>query len=179
VITARHKESLEILTMLATRWPKAFAVHEAKRRPLKIGIHRDVEAALGAHTPPRLRQALAAYCNAPGYLRQCLPGAWRCGLDGECDGEVTADEAANARYKLEQRTAKRVEPAEPVAAKSTVQPPIKSTPMAARQPASTAATPTAPAFDRSSPTGEQLGSTKIGLAGLREAARRRASRTNG
>jgi hypothetical protein len=35
-MTGRHKENLEILTMLAARWPRAFVVHEAKRRPLKV-----------------------------------------------------------------------------------------------------------------------------------------------
>src|SRR5262245_8775696 len=153
-----HKENLEILTMLAARWPRSFAVLEANRRPLKLGIRDDITAVLGADTPPRLSQALAWYCNAVGYLRRCVPGATRRDLVGEPAGEVTTDEAANARYKLDQRTGQRVDPAKPVAAKPTIQPAIKSSSKAAPKPATQLATAKPSAFPSSStpqPTGAQ------------------------
>jgi sRNA-binding protein len=158
-----YKENLEILMMLAARWPSAFAVLESDRRPLKLGIRNEIAAALGTDTPPRLRQVLAWYCNGPSYLRHCVPGATRCDLDGKPAGEVTSDDAANARYKLKQRTAKRVEPS--VAAT----PPTKSALKEAAKPAVPAPAPS-PRL-----TGEQVSSGRVGLAGLREAARRRAS----
>jgi ProP effector len=170
-----HKENLEILTMLAARWPRAFALLEADRRPLKLGIRDDITAVLGADAPPRLRQVLAWYCNAVGYLRRCLPGATRRDLDGESAGEVTADEAANARYKLDQRTAKRIHPAKSAAAKPTVQSAIKSASKAAPKPATqltTAKSAAPPSSLTAQPTGSQ---PRLGLAGLREAARRRAA----
>ena len=37
----------EVITLLATRFPKTFFVHETHRRPLKLGIHRDIGAVLG------------------------------------------------------------------------------------------------------------------------------------
>jgi ProP effector len=161
-----NRKNLEILTMLAARWPRAFALLEADRRPLKLGIRDDITAVLGADAPPRLPQILAWYCNAIGYLRRCLPGATRRDLDGESAGEVTADEAANARYKLDQRTAKRIHRAKSAAANPTVQSAIKSSSKAAPKPAAP------PSSSTAQPTGSQ---PRLGLAGLREAARRRAA----
>jgi sRNA-binding protein len=177
-MTATQRANIEIFMMLAARWPRAFSVSEAKRKPLKVGILREVEAALGADTPPRLRQALAAYCNAPAYLRQCVRGAWRRGLDGERAGEVTAAEAANAKHKLAQRTTKLTESAKPAPTKPTVPPAIKSAPKSPARPAtvSTAVKPAAPASGSlPRPTGAE---PRVGLAGLREAARRRASKAD-
>src|SRR5262245_34878002 len=34
------------LSLLAERWPKCFSVFERRRRPLKVGIDRDIKAAL-------------------------------------------------------------------------------------------------------------------------------------
>ena len=172
-MTRQQRDNVETLKMLAGRWPRAFAVLEANRRPLKLGIRDDIAALLGTDTPPRLRQALAQYCNAVGYLRQCLPGATRRDLEGEPAGEVTGAEAANARYKLDQRTAKRVDPAKP--AKQMAQSATRPAPKPAAQPPAelTTANPAAPSIGSTpQPTGAK---PRLGLAGLREAARHRAA----
>jgi ProP effector len=174
-MTRQQRDNVEILKMLAGRWPRAFAVLEADRRPLKLGIRDDIAALLGTDTPPRLRQALAQYCNAVGYLRQCLPGATRRDLEGEPAGEVTGAEAANARYKLDQRTAKRVDPAKPAAAKQMAESATRPAPKPAAQPPAelTTANPAAPSIGSTpQPTGAK---PRLGLAGLREAARHRAA----
>jgi sRNA-binding protein len=58
-----------VLDLLAERWPKMFSLYEARRRPLKVGIHRDILAALhgGGITPDELKRALSHYCRNPGY----------------------------------------------------------------------------------------------------------------
>jgi hypothetical protein len=48
-----------VIAVLAEMFPKCFSVYEGRRRPLKIGIHRDIGAALdGAVTPAELHRAL-------------------------------------------------------------------------------------------------------------------------
>ena len=76
-MTRQQRDNVEILKMLAGRWPRAFAVLEADRRLLKLGIRDYIAALLGTDAPPRLRQDARKYCNAVGYLRQCLPGSTR------------------------------------------------------------------------------------------------------
>ena len=47
-----------VIELLAETWPECFSIWEKRRRPLKIGIHRDVLAALdGAVTPVELSRA--------------------------------------------------------------------------------------------------------------------------
>jgi ProP effector len=101
-LTADHRPQIQaVLDLLAVRWPKTFSVYEARRRPLKIGIHGDILAALdGGITPDELKLALAHYCRNPVYLRKILPGTWRYDLDGNHVGEVTANEAADAKRRL-------------------------------------------------------------------------------
>src|SRR5262245_55547696 len=51
------------IALLAETFPKCFSVYERRRRPLRIGIHRDIKAALGgAITPAELHKALGMYC---------------------------------------------------------------------------------------------------------------------
>jgi sRNA-binding protein len=50
--------------LLVETWPITFSVYEARRRPLKLGIHLDILAALdGAVTPQELGQALRRYVS--------------------------------------------------------------------------------------------------------------------
>jgi hypothetical protein len=62
---------------LAERWPRAFAVYQYRRRPLKIGIDNDIAAAAGAITTDELKAALRFYCGNIGYLLACREGAER------------------------------------------------------------------------------------------------------
>jgi ProP effector len=84
-----------ILELLAERWPSAFSIYEARRRPLKIGIHLDILAALdGAVTPGDLGCALRVYVGNRVYRSRLVAGAARIGLDGEPAGIVSEAEAA-------------------------------------------------------------------------------------
>jgi sRNA-binding protein len=59
------------IAALADLWPQAFAIYEQRRRPLKLGIHNDVLAALNAAANPKeIAIALRWYCGNVGYLRK-------------------------------------------------------------------------------------------------------------
>ena len=89
------------------RWPQCFSVYERRRRPLKIGIDKDIEAAFAETVPQiEIKAALRFYCSNTGYLRACREGAERIGLDGSPAGTVTAREAGHCAGFLTYRLAK-------------------------------------------------------------------------
>src|SRR5262249_3174810 len=89
------------IALLAETFPRCFSIYEGRRRPLKLKIHLDIQAALnGAITPAELHKALGVYCSHPVYLGHTRTGAWRLDLDGTPAGTVTADEEAHAKATL-------------------------------------------------------------------------------
>jgi ProP effector len=89
-----------ILELLAERWPLAFSIYEARRRPLKVGIHNDLIAALdGAVTPDDLGLALRVYVSNRVYRSRLVAGATRINFTGEPAGIVSEAEATQARPK--------------------------------------------------------------------------------
>jgi ProP effector len=97
-----------IIALLAANFPKTFVIFEQRRRPLKIGVHRDILDRLGdAIEPGQLSIAMRVYTANEYYLRACTIGAARIYLDGSAAGEVTAEEAEGCRLRLEARRAKR------------------------------------------------------------------------
>jgi sRNA-binding protein len=70
---------MRVLPLLANKFPETFAVWEARRKPLKVGIGADI-AGLGVLPPRELRHALAYYCGSLGYLCRMLCGAVRVDL---------------------------------------------------------------------------------------------------
>src|SRR5262245_15876337 len=124
---SRNQAVTAAIALLAERYPKCFSVYEGRRRPLKIGIHKDILAAVdGALTPLELGKALGAYCSNPVYLGHTRKGAWRLDLDGNPAGVVTADEEAHAKATLAGIGAKKN--AKRAAAKAAAQPAIPQTP---------------------------------------------------
>jgi ProP effector len=124
----------DIIEILAEWFPAASSVYEARRRPLKVGIHLDIlERTAGAIEPKELSRALRFYTGNPAYLqRSTRPGAVRIDLDGQPAGEVTREQAACIRGRLLARkgikqrvpapdTVDRVEPAPP-----RIEPPKRS-----------------------------------------------------
>ena len=95
------------IARLAEAFPKAFFTYEARRKPLKVGIHDDIRAALGDAVANELRATLGYYCNNDAYLRQCVTGAARIDLEGSLAGSVTAEQAEHAAELLRRRRAKR------------------------------------------------------------------------
>src|SRR5262249_20297231 len=97
----RNTTVAAVIALLAETFPKCFSVYQGRRRPLKLKIHLDIQAALdGAITPAELHKALGIYCSNPAYLDHTRKGAWRLDLDGKPAGTVTADEEAHARATL-------------------------------------------------------------------------------
>ncbi len=82
-----------VLDLLTETWPACFSIYERRRKPLKIGIHRDILAVLdGAVTPAELSRALRCYVANKVYRERLIAGAVRVGLDGKPAGEVTAEQ---------------------------------------------------------------------------------------
>ena len=90
------------IELLASTWPKCFSAPLTGRRPLKVGIGKEIAAvAEGTSTPGELDAALRLYTTQKGYLRTLKEGALRVDLDGNPAGTVTAAQAANARRHIE------------------------------------------------------------------------------
>jgi len=102
--TARQRREQAIaatIALLAELYPKCFSVYQERRRPLKLGIHLDIQAALDSIiTPAELHQALGYYCSNSAYLSSTRTGTERLDLNGEPAGAVTADEEAHAKLVL-------------------------------------------------------------------------------
>ena len=105
----RHQAAAAAIRLLAEFYPKCFSIYEERRRPLKLKIHLDIQAALdgGAITTAELHNALGAYCSNPIYLGALRRGACRLDLNGEPAGTVTADEEAHAKATLARIKAKQ------------------------------------------------------------------------
>ena len=87
---------------LRRRWPQVFAGPKAPKRPLAIGIRQAILSAAPDLDRADVWLALDDYTAGPTYLRACVAGAARIGLDGEPDGVVTASEAAFAAKRAAQ-----------------------------------------------------------------------------
>src|SRR5271166_5631245 len=92
-------------TKLCELYPKVFAIEPAKRRPLAIGIREALLAVDTGMTPDELKAALAQNCGTYGYLRRMREGQARIGLDGQCIGFVTADDARWSALNIANRAA--------------------------------------------------------------------------
>jgi ProP effector len=104
----RLTAALELIGILAKRFPAAFAINPSYRRPLKLGIHRDILAQLGDIIAPRdLSVALRIYVGNLGYLAALTTGADHVDLNGQPTGTVTAEEAAHAKGRCQCWRAKR------------------------------------------------------------------------
>ena len=83
-----------VIELLAETFPKCFVIFEQRRRPLKIGIHLDVLAALdGAVTAEELSRALGIYAANKWYRESLVAGATRIDLNGQAAGVVTPEQA--------------------------------------------------------------------------------------
>jgi sRNA-binding protein len=92
------------IEVLAGLFPACFAVFQERRKPLKLGIREEVIAALaGAAAPKEIALALRFYTANTCYLKACVEGAERVGLDDKASGQVSAGEADNAKQRLQQR----------------------------------------------------------------------------
>jgi sRNA-binding protein len=85
----------DVIKLLSEKYPRTFSCVDRERKPLKIGIHLDILAALGeAITPDELKQALKVYTSNGHYKGQLILGATRYDLNGAPCGRVTAEHLA-------------------------------------------------------------------------------------
>jgi ProP effector len=89
---------LEIVTELATRWPKAFFVLEARRAPLKVGITEDILATGVPWSREELGSAMRWYVNCLAYQwRSSTANNPRIDLEGNVAGAITDEQAIRAK----------------------------------------------------------------------------------
>jgi ProP effector len=98
------------IARLAALYPRAFFLVGSDRRPLKIGVDRDLHAADTGLSRRQLRQTLSRYVGSAGYLEAMREGAARIDLAGEPAGTVIAAEELHAVAKLLEREAKAATP---------------------------------------------------------------------
>ena len=90
-----------VIDLLIELFPKAFARHEARRRPLKIGIHNDLLRILdGAVTAAELSTALRCYTANKVYRGRLRAGATRIDLAGEPAGTVSPEHALGDQIRF-------------------------------------------------------------------------------
>jgi ProP effector len=103
---AKKYETVDaVLALLVGKWPACFSLYERKRKPLKIGIHKDIMTALdGAITEQELSVALACYTANLAYLKTCALGkAKRIDLDGKVAGRLSEEEVLWAKWEIRRR----------------------------------------------------------------------------
>lgn len=94
------EENMRIRAILASRWPQVFSPKGAEKRPLKVGILKDICVELPELSFQQVRNAITDYCFGPTYNRNVVEGAPRLDLQGKVAGHVTAEEAEYAAYRM-------------------------------------------------------------------------------
>ena len=97
-------DPLQTIALLADLFPKCFFVYGRRRRPLRLGIDKDIADALGSDAG--IKAALRLYVSNYEYRRKLKTGAPRIDLDGNAAGTVSAEEAQFAE-KLVAKAARR------------------------------------------------------------------------
>lgn len=107
----RRAEARALLTELTARWPALFASPDA--RPLAIGTHRAIRAAMPEVDPELLGMALRLHTRRATYVAAVLTaGHPRFGLQGDPDGVVTAEQVKSLmaeRARLAAKITRRAE----------------------------------------------------------------------
>lgn len=93
--------------LLALSFPKCFAAKGAKKWPIKVGIDRDIKAALPELSRKQIKRALADYCGGPTYHRAILTRCGRVDLAGKYAGIVREQDVTFAQTRLDQMAARR------------------------------------------------------------------------
>jgi ProP effector len=96
--TAHPKETI---AALPAQFPNCFRLAGRERRPLKIGIAKELEALATGIDLKALKTAVGWYTSNLGYLHNMAAGADRIGLDGAPSGSVRPEDAVHARHRIE------------------------------------------------------------------------------
>ena len=70
------------ISMLCEKFPHAFFMFEQRRRPLALGIHKEVALAMPTLTKEQISAAMRSYVANIAYCRACREGAARVNLMG-------------------------------------------------------------------------------------------------
>jgi ProP effector len=106
--------AIDTLLLFRQRFPLAFArLSASTRRPLKVGIDRDIAIAMPEIGIVEIKSALRWYCGDLRYHRACTEGADRLDLDGNVAGAVTTAQAVSAKATIAKRQAQRARPTPP------------------------------------------------------------------
>jgi ProP effector len=173
--TRRRRElAAETLPILAERFPLSFSLQESHRRPLKIGIDRDLASAVTDISTRAIKDALRFYVGSSKYQRALVHGAERIDLAGAPAGIVSAEAAAQAKASIELASRRRKQASVATREEQDASNERQTIPKAAL------AAPTAEvalAADNRSAVGAPAPPAsarhKLTLAGLREAAQQR------
>jgi sRNA-binding protein len=149
---ARRARIAAVIELLCDRFPQTFSLYEP--RPLKVGVHAEVMAALGDAIQPRdLQSALRAYTGTTRYRCSLSAGAPRIGLDGRTAGFVASEDEAFAKKRLAE----------------LAKGPARQTNVAPAGQVAPEESPMRPAAENERPTAAK----RLSLSDLREAGRRR------
>lgn len=99
------KAHLTLLDELTEKYPAVFPRDPKAVKPLKIGIHQDLLAALPEVSQGALRKALAHHTRRLAYLRALIRGGDRVDLQGQPVEPVTPEQQAVAAEKLKEAQA--------------------------------------------------------------------------
>ena len=85
---------------LQKHFPLAFPKNPEPKKPLKLGISKDLaaQAETLSLTEPAILEAIKVWCQGSRYWAAMTNGAARVDLNGEADGTVTPEQAGHARY---------------------------------------------------------------------------------
>jgi ProP effector len=104
---AQNRIAKAIRAELVARFPDAIVPKRGAKKPLVLGIKRELQHALPDRSPSDIREFLRDYCSGRSYLEALsVPGAARVGLDGFPSGVVTHEAAAVAANHLREMNAR-------------------------------------------------------------------------
>lgn len=86
----------ETREILASTFPNAFSHRGEVKKPLKVGIYKDIRQALPHLRALQVGLALADYTRGAGYMVLMVEGAARVDLSGAPCGAVTKEHAEQA-----------------------------------------------------------------------------------
>jgi ProP effector len=98
---------------LSREHPKTFFAIGERRKPIKLGIEKDIEAEMAKDDDHPLLDfdipdAIAWYCSRIGYLKSCVAGASRLDLQGKAVAKITPAEAREAEAEAQEGIARMV-----------------------------------------------------------------------
>jgi sRNA-binding protein len=108
-VSTVREDREQAIQALAEEYPKAFFIVGQRRKPLKLGIEKDIEADLAKANDDSplldhdIVDALAWYTYHVGYKNACsVAGTARVDLEGRPVGKVTLSEAREAEKQAEE-----------------------------------------------------------------------------